>query len=90
MFVSRAPEKKQQTVPSVQMVQYSPSNNQPTTTTLRSLRDVTPTHFVDNISIRSGSPSSSVFIDGSPLPTIRPMPPPYKGRSTGSVNGVPI
>uniref|UniRef100_A0A336LLZ1 CSON011198 protein n=1 Tax=Culicoides sonorensis TaxID=179676 RepID=A0A336LLZ1_CULSO len=65
--------------PTVQMVHYNTLNNQPTTT-LKSLRDITPTHFVDDISLRSASPSGSLFIDNSPLPAIRPLPPPYSSK----------
>ncbi|XP_063700241.1 epsilon-sarcoglycan isoform X2 [Culicoides brevitarsis] len=68
--------------PTVQMVHYSTLNNQPTTT-LKSLREITPTHFVDDASIRSTSPSGSMFIDNSPLPVMRPLPPPYKSRNGG-------
>lgn len=71
---SRTEEKK---VPQVQMVQYSPLNNQPVTT-LKSLRDITPNHFVDGGSLRSHSPAGSFYNnESSPLPTMRPQPPPY-------------
>jgi len=64
--------------PQVQLVQYSPLNNQPVTT-LRSLRDITPNHFIDNASLRSHSPGGS-FYENSPVPTLRPQPPPYRGK----------
>lgn len=64
------------------MVHYSTLSNQPTTT-LKSLREITPTHYVDDVSLRSTSPSGSMFIDNSPLPAMRPLPPPYKSRNGG-------
>lgn len=68
--------------PIVQMVQYSTLNNQPTTT-LKSLREIPTANYLDNVSIRSQSPSGSLYVDNSPLPSGRPLPPPYKGKKNG-------
>lgn len=70
-------------VPTVQMVQCSETNNQPTTT-LKSLKD--PNLLIDNMSLGSQSPCNSLYRNESPRngnTYLRPKPPPYKPPSIG-------
>ncbi|XP_055920384.1 epsilon-sarcoglycan isoform X2 [Eupeodes corollae] len=80
-------DKENHSVSTVQMVQCSETNNQPTTT-LRSLKD--PNLLLDNVSLHSQSPNNSIYANESPPNTyLRPKPPPYKSPSVGK-NGVDI
>ncbi|XP_032294026.1 epsilon-sarcoglycan isoform X2 [Drosophila virilis] len=73
----------------VQMVQCSDTKPMQPVTTLKSLKD--PNFLLDNTSMRSQSPSNSLYqLDtGASGIYARPKPPPYKGGTLGR-NGVDI
>ncbi|CAO1334324.1 unnamed protein product [Diamesa serratosioi] len=71
---------EQQQTKTVQMVQYSGNDSNPTTT-LKSLHD--PATYEDNLSLGSQSPGSSLYLENSPRhsSSLRPKPPAYKGKA---------
>ncbi|XP_055642379.1 epsilon-sarcoglycan isoform X2 [Toxorhynchites rutilus septentrionalis] len=68
-------------VQAVQMVQYSQQSTIQPTGTLKSLKEPS---YVENLSLRSASPTESHYPEGSPRVRntyLRPKPPPYKPAS---------